>query len=104
MKSEDRPTLARNFGEGIDYYGGIYACFLNIRKPKRKNAKGKYAINFDQLSRGKNNDGVIVENIKDPTYDSGSDFESTNYIVFNPTQIKSATDNIGTFDGEDEEC
>ena len=101
VKSEDRPTLARNFGEGIDYYGGIYACFLNIRKPKRKNARGKYAINFDQLSRGKNNDGVIVENIKDPTYDSGSDFESTNYIVFNPTQIKSATDNIGTFDGED---
>jgi hypothetical protein len=101
VKSEDRPTLARNFGEGIDYYGGIYACFLNIRKPKRKNARGKYAVNFDQLSRGKNNDGVIVENIKDPTYDSGSDFESTNYIVFNPTQIKSATDNIGTFDGED---
>jgi putative uncharacterized protein (fragment) len=103
VKSEDRPTLARNFGEGIDYYGGIYACFLNIRKPKRKNARGKYAINFDQLSRGKNNDGVIVENIKDPTYDSGSDFESTNYIVFNPTQIKSATDNIGTFDGEGED-
>ena len=101
VKSEDRPTLARNFGEGIDYYGGIYACFLNIRKPKRKNARGKYAVNFDQLSREKNNDGVIVENIKDPTYDSGSDFESTNYIVFNPTQIKSATDNIGTFDGED---
>ena len=103
VKSEDRPTLARNFGEGIDYYGGIYACFLNICKPKRKNARGKYAINFDQLSRGKNNDGVIVENIKDPTYDSGSDFESTNYIVFNPTQIKSATDNIGTFDGEGED-
>lgn len=41
-------------------------------------------------------DGIIIQNT---SYDSG-DFgdNNTQYVVFEPTQIKSATDNIGTFD------
>jgi len=46
----------------------------------------------------------IIKAIKDAGYDgveyvnSFEDKGSTSYIVFNPTQIKSATDNVGTFD------
>jgi len=40
-------------------------------------------------------DGVIIKNIID------GDTQSTVYAVFEPTQIKSATLNIGTFDKED---
>ena len=81
--------------------GNIYAAFLNIRNPKYKDAKGEYAVNYDQLSHSKNNDGVIIENINDPTFDEGSDFLATNYIVFSPNQIKSATDNNGSFDNSE---
>lgn len=98
VKSGDYPKIARQFGDDTDDYGGMYACFLNVRNPKRKNANGKYAINYNQISRSSKQDGVIVENINDPTYDDDSDFEATNYIVFSPSQIKSATDNVGTFD------
>ena len=80
----------------------IYACFLKICNPKYKDAKGKYAINVNQEAKGKNQDGVIIDNINDPTLDSGSDFEATNYIVFSPNQIKSATDNNGDFSVNDE--
>ena len=77
----------------------IYAVFLDIKKPKIKDAKGKYAVNFDQFSRSTKQDGLIIHNVKDPALGiTGGDFEDTNYIVFNPEQIKSATDNIGTFD------
>ena len=44
-------------------------------------------------------DGVVVENV----IDYGGYFEdeeSTVYVTFSPTQIKSATDNVGTFDAE----
>jgi len=36
-------------------------------------------------------DGIIVEN--------DTEFGGTSYVAFSPTQIKSATDNAGTFDG-----
>lgn len=39
-------------------------------------------------------DGVIIQNDTDSEYAA-----DTFYVVFNPEQIKSATDNIGTFDG-----
>ena len=48
-------------------------------------------------------DGVIFKNVQDsPTFDTGySRFLSDIYAVFRPTQIKSATDNAGTFDPAD---
>ena len=48
-------------------------------------------------------DGVIFKNVQDsPTFDAGySRFLSDIYAVFSPTQIKSATDNAGTFDPAD---
>lgn len=66
-----------------------------------------YTETIDDLARyvrkgyiGENCDGVYVENI----YDGGSDMRITDeYIVFSPNQIKSATDNIGTFSPEDDD-
>ena len=39
-------------------------------------------------------DGIIIENVRESDGDA-----TTDYIVFSSTQVKSATDNIGTFDG-----
>ena len=43
-------------------------------------------------------DGIIIKNDTDNEF-----MEDTFYVVFEPTQIKSATDNIGTFDGDNED-
>ncbi|MBR5887996.1 MAG: hypothetical protein IKZ07_07300 [Akkermansia sp.] len=46
-------------------------------------------------------DGVIMKNVVDPAeYSKGQSLTpGTNYVCFNNTQIKSATNNRGTFDG-----
>ena len=82
--------------------GNIYACYLDIKNPKIIDAKGEWAGNIDQIRDNGEQDGVIVHNVVDGSYDSGN-FEDTNYIVFSPEQIKSATDNRGTFDGNNPE-
>ena len=79
----------------------MYACFLNMKNPKIIDAEGEWAGHINQLRDNEEQDGVIVLNVVDGTHDEGSRFEDTNYVVFNPEQIKSATDNIGTFDGND---
>lgn len=94
----------------------IYACFLNIRNPKKYNYYGKgscqgyrgretpgyYAANLPER-----NDGMVCENIKDlgewhdgmPGGIARSDefWDNTVYWVRDPSQIKSATDNTGVF-------
>lgn len=49
-------------------------------------------------ARKNGNDGVIVKNVRDSHIDNHEILPSTTYVVFKPNQIKSATDNIGTFD------
>ena len=44
-------------------------------------------------------DGIIWKNVKDNP--GGAEFASTTYAVFQPTQIKSASGNRGTFDPKD---
>ena len=80
-----------------DYTGfsHIYASFLNIRNMYETYDAGlRWAA---VISEAKSNgyDGLVYGNTHEGLYKKNS------YIVFNPTQIKSATDNIGTFDGED---
>ncbi len=66
-----------------DYYSAqtygrrVLECFLNIRNPSRTSTMGP------------ENDGLMVN----------SGFHKT-YLATSPTQIKSATDNIGTFSNE----
>jgi len=83
--------------------GYIYPTFINIRNPYIKDYKGdlwEYTPEFDNIS--KNNDGAILENTLDsvPTDERDGGIESNVFIVFEPNQIKSATENVGTFSTE----
>ena len=77
----DQEELARNYGNNL------YECFLQMKKPYKAGESDAYKLNAAKL-QAQGYDGVILE------APSG-----TVYMVFNNTQIKSATDNIGTFDG-----
>ena len=65
------------------FNGKVIEVYLNVKKP--------YIVNYPG--------NIDTESLKRQGYDSvyhpGNDF----FVVFSPTQIKSATDNIGTFDG-----
>ena len=78
----------------------VMPTYLNMRKPYYAKLKPSQFSdpNFEAAiireAKSKGCDGVILEN------DTSNDLEKdTFYVVFAPTQIKSATDNIGTFDG-----
>ena len=71
------------------------AFFLNIKNPKVTNYIGNNLDGYDKKDSNvnENNDGqhIIV---------TGRKIEE--YVAFNPNQIKSATDNVGTFSNEDD--
>ena len=95
----------------IDSYhsGFLYKNYLNIRKPLIVDAKdepyykikykGEYYNTESLAMYAKKNgyDGVIVKNVYETDYENK---KGTDYIVFNPNQIKSATDNNGNFSKE----
>ena len=118
--SMDKVRKGGDFSEYADEKGylgyKIYETFLSLQNPfivdadnsewdeikTPKEMGGKGAKTTDQIGRwAKRNGygGVIIKN----TIDVNSHIPISQYIAFNPTQIKSATDNIGTFDGEDED-
>lgn len=83
-----------------DGKGRVVEAYLSIRNPYEVTAYGDYvqapAEKYDDhrseyLNEAERQgcDGIIVKGER-----------STLYVVFDPTQIKSATDNIGTFDRE----
>lgn len=94
---------------GSKYSNGFtYACFLNIKTPEIVEAKGNPYWNVFHNGNYSNTesiaaaamenrfiDGVIVHDVKETDYEN---ILTDDYIVFNPTQIKSATDNDGDFD------
>ena len=97
-------TLYTNFYNKIDKNGRLYfspfkdkwsdrgnivhSVFLNIKNPK----KGNTEIN-DWYTPKNNEDGLILE--------ANNVIEE--YIIFNANQIKSATDNIGTFSRDNDD-
>lgn len=95
--------------ESQKYYGSReIAAFLNFRNPQIIDAQGNYYDNISYNGRSYDTygiaadarklgfDGVIINNVREF---GGTDI-GTDWLAFNPTQIKSATDNRGTFDGE----
>ena len=104
-KKDKYPNSASDYAREAQRRSGgsaeIKECYLCIKKPLRVDSRGYYSTNeyydtnyekiYDQYFRG-NYDGIIIEN-SDKSADT-----SVIYLVDNPTQIKSATDNIGTFD------
>lgn len=86
--------FSENADESGSYGSKLNAYYLDLKNPYSGDVyalakeKGSYRKAYDYLiSQGY--DGVIVD-------DMGEGYKE--YIVFKPTQIKSATDNIGTFD------
>ena len=83
----------------IDKYK--YNVFLNMKSPIILDAKGERADRFIEANKEvlNNNDEVIIINIDETV---GNKDTSTDYLVRNPNQIKSATDNTGTFSRTDD--
>lgn len=107
-KREAYPNSADDYAKNsVKNSGGnehIKEVYLTIEKPLILDSKGYYSTNeyydrnvdriYDMYLSG-DYDGVIIENS-----DKSAD-DSILYAVDNSTQIKSATDNIGTFDKND---
>lgn len=95
---------SRDYAESMaEERGGdrVVEAYISMEKPYTVTlSPGKFSDNFEEapyIRYAKENgyDGVIFENDvskDDLAYDRF-------YVVFEPNQIKSATDNIGTFDG-----
>lgn len=90
-------AAARNGGKAM-----VGEYYLDIKNPLRMYSDGYFTPTayFDQNAQevygkylsGDNYDGIIIEN-RDKSAD-----DSIIYLLDNPNQIKSATDNVGTFD------
>ncbi len=105
-KKSAYPNSASDYAENASKKEGkptIYECYLSIKKPLRLDSKGYYDTisyfdsNYDKIYEQyfwSDCDGVIIEN-SDKSADDG-----VLYLVDDSTQVKSATDNIGTFDGD----
>ncbi len=103
-KKSAYPNSATDYANEISKKGGtpkVYACYLSIKKPLRLDSKGYYdTVSYFDANHEKiyeqylngDYDGVIIEN-SNKSADDG-----VLYLVDDSTQIKSATDNIGTFD------
>ena len=99
---------------GASRYGDPIALFINAKNPAIIDYKGEEydrkiedefytpGNSFTIIDRkaevaiNKGYDALIVKNVKD-----GTNYPIDDYVVLNPNQIKSATDNIGTFSRTD---
>jgi len=82
----DEKTNWKDMGENL------VSAFLNIRNPiDGKPPTKSYGMKVRENLIAEGYDGAI-------TIDE--DMDETEYLAFYPSQIKSATDNVGTFDGE----
>ncbi len=72
----------------------IMNLFLNIRNPKTVAVENRDEVSLPyeiQAAKDSGNDGVIFNNLKD-----GAE-EDDIFVAFKPNQVKSATENVGTF-------
>ena len=105
---DENSPLHKIYSWGIYREGGIYPLFANIKYPYVVDFQGNGSLEgidgmtIDEIvvqARKEGYDGVIAKNIKDVgSTDEENIPLSTDIIAYNATQIKSATDNIGTFD------
>lgn len=87
--------------------GEVISAYLDMKKPlvfngqyARANGYGNIFRDNDVVDVWDNFQGAILEEIEGQDYDGIILDDGTDqmYIAFEPTQIKSATDNVGTFD------
>ena len=106
------PKHADFFAQGKE--GNVVATYLSLKNPMvisqsdldsawdvvhpdgeqddRSLLPRDFVEDFVVKARAAGNDGLVIEDFGD------LDFTTTVYLAFEPTQIKSATDNVGTFD------
>ena len=84
----------------------IYDVYLNMKNPVIVDAEGKRYSSSKEFARAERNadnaghDGAIIKNVDDSRWllKGSTVFNGTTFIAISNTQIKSATDNVGTFD------
>lgn len=96
-------ALDASFNDPQNRLGGqnTMPVYLSMGNPYRADAEGENAEGFDIAGAVKKavrggHDGVIISNLDDAA--GLVDRSATHYVVFEPTQIKSATGNNGSFD------
>jgi hypothetical protein len=101
---KDSP-LHRKYDWGVYRDGGVYSLFMNLRNPKIMDYDGKQwnqeGMNInEEVAKAKQEgyDGFIAKNIIDVGFTDITPPSSNDYIAFNNTDVKSATDNNGNFD------
>ena len=99
LQKNRNDLLLKLYKDRVDssFNPNILNIFLNIRKPyvfDFKDSEERGLPYHIQQAKESQNDGVIFENLKD-----GAEEDSI-YVVFEPNQIKSATDNVGAFSKE----
>ena len=92
---------------GIEF-GNNEQVFLNIKSPITDDIERDYFHNGEDVSpmtpvlqeaKRMGHDGVVFTGI----VENGQKGAANQYVAFEPGQIKSATDNVGTFDGEQDD-
>ena len=118
-------TVFKRSNEGIDnqglffnsdadnaygYGSNTYDTYLNLRNPLIIDAKGsmyndiehdgenKDTYDWAEYAETKDYDGVIFHNVRDGVDFGNMDKPTDDFVAFRSNQIKSATDNVGTFD------
>lgn len=101
-KKNAYPDSAQDYAKRHEN-GRVMEVYLSIKKPLRLYSDGYYTpvhyydenyVDIEIKYMNGDYDGIIIEN-----HDKAVD-DSVIYLVQDPTQIKSATDNVGTFDPE----
>jgi hypothetical protein len=100
------PTQAEFFGKMESRRSGegerLLPVFLSMKNPlvhdfKGAEKDGDVSAGIIEKAKADGHDGVVFKNVRDAMDAPPADV----YAVFNPTQIKSATGNRGTFDPND---
>ena len=87
--------------DAADYGGNVLQAYLSIQNPAYfERTSGDRGVNAAiEAAKIAGHDGLIVTAPEEG--DALGMYWPTNYVVFDPTQIKSAIDNRGTFDSTD---
>ncbi len=106
----DKESIAKDYSTSefdSAVKGAIIPVFLNIRKPIMadnrwavKNGLGNALKKMDSIEFWDNYQSFMLDEIEDKKTDGAiiNDGSSKMVVVFEPNQIKSATDNVGSFD------
>lgn len=91
----------KKWEESLEIKGGsTRAFFLNIKNPKITTYEKIKGEEFERKdSNVGNNDGQYIR----IQFHTGNNYKEEEYVVYNSNQIKSATDNVGTFSKENDD-